>query len=34
MEKGREHLFPIYEKLISEIGKLGKDITITQKKTV
>ncbi len=30
--KGKEALFPIYEKLIEEIGKLGEDITFTPKK--
>ena len=31
--KGKEKLKPIYEKLLSVIGKLGKDITITPKKS-
>ncbi|MEW7292831.1 DUF5655 domain-containing protein [Aquimarina sp. 2304DJ70-9] len=30
--KGKENLKPIYEKLLSEIKKLGNDITITPKK--
>lgn len=30
--KGKEALFPIYEKLIEEIGKLVEDITFTPKK--
>ncbi|GGW26888.1 DUF4287 domain-containing protein [Arenibacter certesii] len=30
--KGKEHLFPIYEKLITYIKTLGADITITPKK--
>jgi predicted transport protein len=30
--KGKEELQPIYDKLLSEIGKLGTDITITPKK--
>lgn len=29
---GKESLFPIYEKLIKEISKFGKDITISPKK--
>ncbi len=31
--KGKEHLKPIYEKLISEISTFGNDITITPKKS-
>lgn len=30
--KGKEHFFPIYEKLVEEIGKLGKDIEFVPKK--
>jgi len=30
--KGKEHLKPIYEKLLSEISVFGNDITITPKK--
>jgi len=30
--KGKESLFPIYEKLLAEIKKMGSDITITPKK--
>jgi hypothetical protein len=30
--KGKELLFPIYEKLISEVKTLGSDVTITPKK--
>ena len=30
--KGKEHLKPIYEKLVSEIGKFSNDITRTPKK--
>jgi len=30
--KGKEHLKPIYDKLLSEIKTFGKDITITPKK--
>lgn len=31
--KGKEVLFPIYEKLLSEIKPFGNDITVTPKKT-
>lgn len=31
--RGKENLLPIYNKLLSVISKLGKDITITPKKT-
>jgi hypothetical protein len=31
--KGKEHLLPIYEKLIAVSSKLGKDVKITPKKT-
>ncbi|MDX1363131.1 DUF4287 domain-containing protein [Arenibacter latericius] len=30
--KGKEHLFPIYEKLLAYIKTLGTDVTITPKK--
>lgn len=30
--KGKEGLFPIYEKLIATVGSLGNDVTITPKK--
>ena len=30
--KGKEHLKPIYEKLLSEINTFGNDITVTPKK--
>ncbi|KAA3615794.1 MAG: DUF4287 domain-containing protein [Calditrichaeota bacterium] len=30
--KGKEHLKPIYDKLLSEIQKFGDDITVTPKK--
>ena len=31
--KGKENLFPIYERLISVVKDFGKDVTITPKKT-
>ncbi len=31
--KGKEHFLPIYEKLVKEIGKLGKDIEFVPKKS-
>lgn len=31
--KGKEHLFPIYEKLISVVTDFGNDVTVTPKKT-
>jgi predicted transport protein len=31
--KGKENLFPIYERLVQKISALGNDITITPKKT-
>jgi predicted transport protein len=31
--KGKEHLLPIYEKLVKFIESLGQDVTVTPKKT-